>query len=357
MIKETFDTTVKRAASRKPIIALILRNLLEEFNGMSIQDILSHNYIEPPRLGEPADPDDDAQYQTRIVGACGETNEDGTVAIYDILLDVKTPQNTWLRVNIEIQNQNERYNLVKRIVYYLSREVSAQKGRGDFVKSNYDALRGACSVWICIHPYAKDRGSVAKISLDLSWLRPEGKTTDPEDAQKIKRLMRGYIVNLPRPDVASDPDDWLNTLSVLFGHEISLETKGSFLKAQGIVKDPELTEDMNKMTTLDEIYRKEIREEERAKAIAEARAEVEAKIRAEAKAEARAEVSAEVRAETMNEARAESEADRKALLTNQVRNLTQKGFDAHWIANTLCASLTEVREILAANPTTSSATA
>ncbi len=184
MIKENFDTVVKRTASRKPVLALLLSRLLEEFQGLSIQDILSKHYIEPPRLGEPADPADDVEYETRIVGACSETNEDGTVAVYDILFDARTPQGDWLRINVEIQNKMESYDLAKRIVYYLSREVSSQKGRGDFVKSNYDALRGACSVWICIHPYAKDRGSVAKIGLDLSWLRPEGKTTDPVDAQK-----------------------------------------------------------------------------------------------------------------------------------------------------------------------------
>ncbi len=357
-MRETFDTVVKRTASRKPILALLLSRLLDEFQGLSIQDILSKHYIEPPRLGEPADPADDAEYDTRIVGACSETNEDGTVAIYDILFDARTPQGDWLRINIEIQNKMESYDLVKRIIYYLSREVSSQKGRNDFVKSNYDALRGACSVWICIHPYSEERDSIAKIGLDLSWIRPEGKVTDPADKQKINRLLRAYIVNLPKPDAKSDPKDWLNTLSILFGHEIPIETKEKFLKTQGIVKDSELTEDMHKMTTLDELYREELAQRLTQRLTQQLTQQLTQRITQQVTEKVTQQVTEKVtqqvtereRAKAAAEAQSQVEETRKECFAETVRHLAQRGYDSDWIVKNLGGNTEDIRKILAAQP-------
>ena len=73
---------------------------------------------------------------------------------YDIRFSVfRGEEQIKFLINIEAQKSSDEnklgYQLDNRIIYYLSRMVSAQK-EVEFVKSNYNDLKHVRSIWICI---------------------------------------------------------------------------------------------------------------------------------------------------------------------------------------------------------------
>lgn len=54
-------------------------------------------------------------------------------------------------INIEIQkNSPEKYQLLNRAIFYVSRMVSSQKER-DFDKQNFDDMKRVFSIWLCMN--------------------------------------------------------------------------------------------------------------------------------------------------------------------------------------------------------------
>ncbi len=96
--KAQYDARVKRILAQKNILAHILVKTVGEFKGMKPEDVVT--YIE----GEP---------------------KVGIVTV-----------------------EPDKYKLLNRAIFYVSRLVSSQKER-DFVNTNYDDIKQVFSIWIC----------------------------------------------------------------------------------------------------------------------------------------------------------------------------------------------------------------
>lgn len=157
--KAQYDTCAKRLIGQKMILAHILVKTVDEFKGLSPEDVV--NYIEgEPQIGiVPVNPgmtntyDEDDVSGERIKGLNTEDSEinEGMIR-FDIIFYVRMREGrAQIIINVEIQkNQPGNYKLLNRSIYYVSRMVSSQKDR-DFVKSNYDDMKRVFSIWICLN--------------------------------------------------------------------------------------------------------------------------------------------------------------------------------------------------------------
>ncbi len=88
-------------------------------------------------------------------------------------------------INIEAQRTSDfkklGYHLENRIVFYLARLISSQKGI-NFVKSEYDNIKKVYSIWICMDA-ADDEDSISSISLKSECLF--GKQCDFTELDKM----------------------------------------------------------------------------------------------------------------------------------------------------------------------------
>lgn len=155
--KAQYDTCAKALLSHKIILAHILKETIEEFNGMDPDEIIPLIEGEPyiskipveagmtnRRLENP---------QKKIIGSNTENTvlEEGTI-YFDIIFYVRMRNGiSQMIINIEAQKSSEPgYCVVNRAIYYTSRIISSQKER-DFVKSNYDNIVRTYSIWICFN--------------------------------------------------------------------------------------------------------------------------------------------------------------------------------------------------------------
>ena len=156
--KAQYDARVKRILAQKNILAHILVKTVDEFKGMKPEDVVT--YIEgEPKVGiVPVEPGltnvekTDATGQ-RIVGLNTENAEinEGLVR-FDIIFYVRMKNGlSQIIVNVEAQkDEPNKYKLLNRAIFYVSRLVSSQKER-DFVNTNYDDIKQVFSIWICMN--------------------------------------------------------------------------------------------------------------------------------------------------------------------------------------------------------------
>lgn len=130
----------------------------------------------------------------RISGSNTEDNIPGEGKIfYDIRFSAyhKMTKMKFL-INIEAQKSSDPnklgYHLENRMVFYLSRMVSAQK-QTEFYNSDYDDLKNVRSIWICMDS-SKDEGSIEEISLNRKTVFGNKDNTYNLD------LMKGIVINI-----------------------------------------------------------------------------------------------------------------------------------------------------------------
>ncbi|WP_197028009.1 hypothetical protein, partial [Butyrivibrio sp. WCE2006] len=135
---------------------------LEEFSDSDINDIIAN--IDEPKVSkvrmEPGHTNTEIFNQElikteKIIKESEEDNVPGEGKIfYDIRFSVYTEKELLkVLINIEAQKSTKPsklgYHLDNRIIYYMSRMISAQK-EVEFAKSNYDSLKPIRSIWICM---------------------------------------------------------------------------------------------------------------------------------------------------------------------------------------------------------------
>lgn len=90
---------------------------------------------------------------TGIIGFNTENSEiqEGVVR-FDIVFYVKTKSGkAQISINVEAQkSEPDKYDIINRGIFYVSRLISSQKGR-DFVKSNYNDIKSVHSIWLCMN--------------------------------------------------------------------------------------------------------------------------------------------------------------------------------------------------------------
>ena len=152
-----YDERAKRLLGQKSILAHILVKTVDEFMGMNPKDVISYIEGEPFINTIPVEPgltnivvEKDGQ---RVVGFNSENQElhEGTIR-FDIIFYVRMKDGlSQIIVNVEAQkDEPEKYEILNRAIFYVSRMISSQKGR-DFVKSNYNDIKRVYSIWICMN--------------------------------------------------------------------------------------------------------------------------------------------------------------------------------------------------------------
>ena len=174
-----YDESAKRLLGQKSILAQILVRTVDEFKGMNPRYVetliegepyISRISLEPgltnqevmkaavelkaageakQNLGRKVK----AKSGQRITGLNTENQEhaEGLVR-FDIVFYVRMKDGlSQIIINVEAQkDEPQRYGILNRAVFYVSRLISSQKER-DFVKSNYNDIKTVYSIWVCMN--------------------------------------------------------------------------------------------------------------------------------------------------------------------------------------------------------------
>lgn len=159
--KAQYDEYAKRLIAQKIILAHILVRTVDEFKGMTPEDVVSHIEGEPQIGIVPVDPGMTNTPQSSVPDTSGhhlaglntehsEINE-GMIR-FDIIFYVRMKDGlAQIIINVEIQKDAPtKYKLLNRAIFYVSRMISSQKER-DFDNQNYDDMKRVFSIWLCMN--------------------------------------------------------------------------------------------------------------------------------------------------------------------------------------------------------------
>ncbi len=282
-IIEQYDAACKELLSQKVILAWIMKECMTEYKNCSVDEIM-RDYIESdPQVSKIAVDGERSEWLPLIRGG---SMEDASVSegrvTYDIRFTGIVPA-TGRRLWIDVEPQNDfwpGYSLLKRGTYYLARMMSSQRGR-EFVGSDYDKLKKAYTVWICMNPPKKWRHRIKYY---------EVRDRDNGDLEMFGfqdyDLMTQVVICL------GDPRDTkavgvLRLLSALLTNVYEPEMKRQILEYEfGITMTDAMRKGIKSMCNLGEgLFNKA-----KAEAMVALRDVVKAEVKAEAKAEAKIEV-------------------------------------------------------------------
>ena len=252
-----YDEHAKNIAGQKFIIANILAKSVEAFRGMKPKDIIP--YIEgEPYIGkvpvEPgltnADRDENGQ---RIVGFNTENQEihEGLVR-FDVICYVRLPSSedgegplSQIIINLEMQKDQPReYQILNRAVFYVSRQISAQKER-DFTGSHYDDIKSVYSIWICMNMEENSMSHIHLTKEDMMGSQPWRGGLD-----LFHIVMIGIGKDLPGQEENYELHRFLGTI---FSQKLAVEEKLHIMKTEyDISEEEDFRKDVNEMCNLGE---------------------------------------------------------------------------------------------------------
>ena len=170
-----YDESAKRLLGQKSILAQILVRTVDEFKGMNPR------YVETLIEGEPyisriplepglTNPEAmRAKSGQRITGLNTENQEhaEGLVR-FDIVFYVRMKDGlSQIIINVEAQkDEPQRYGILNRAVFYVSRLISSQKER-DFENTEYDDIKRVYSIWVCMNMEENSLSHIHLIKDDL----------------------------------------------------------------------------------------------------------------------------------------------------------------------------------------------
>lgn len=246
---ETYDTLARALLADRQILAWILRYTVAEFRDMSMSDIAACIGEDIVVGNTPVEPG------LTNLGRVRETRtEDNVPGEGTIFFDIRFsayPQKAGVKllINMEAQKSSTlgdlHYHLENRIVFYLSRMISAQKNT-EFWHSDYDGLKKVRSIWICMNR-KKDGDSIEEIHLVRNTVF--GRQEDPHTLD----LLQGVIINIrigENQDASSCA--LISMLEVLFSQRSVAEKKNILEKEYGIVMTVELEGRLNTMCNFSE---------------------------------------------------------------------------------------------------------
>ena len=226
--KAKLDEVAKKLVKHKIILAEILKECVEEFRDYDIPFIENRCIVGDVHMDEVSVDQDTEDADSSIVGSDTEDNshKEGLVR-YDLVFDAcvpKTGEIIRLIINVEIQvDMNPGYPLITRVIYYLARLISRQKGTV-FTKSDYGKIRKVYSIWICPDPSKENRNSIAEYGFTQQ--KVIGKVDEPvENYDK----MRGIIISL-NDDGMDNRTDIIRLLSTLLSTTETVERRKQILE-------------------------------------------------------------------------------------------------------------------------------
>ncbi len=199
--KTRYDKNVKEILADIQVLARIVKHTVAEVDKLSISEIMSCIDRGSIRIGAvPMEPgltntERIDSYQTE-----DSLPNEGYVT-YDIRFMMAVASAALeIIINIEAQRTSDfkklGYHLENRIVFYLARLISSQKGI-NFVKSEYDNIKKVYSIWICMDA-ADDEDSISSISLKSECLF--GKQCDFTELDK----MCGMVIRIRNNENAAE---------------------------------------------------------------------------------------------------------------------------------------------------------
>ena len=199
--KTGYDKNVKEILADIQVLARIVKHTVAEADDLSISEIMSCIDCGSIRIGTvPMNPgltnaERIDSYQTE-----DSIPNEGYVT-YDIRFMMAVASAALeIIINIEAQRTSDfkklGYHIENRIVFYLARLISSQKGI-NFVKSEYDNIKKVYSIWICMDA-ADDEDSISSISLKSECLF--GKQCDFAELDK----MCGMVIRIRNNENAAE---------------------------------------------------------------------------------------------------------------------------------------------------------
>lgn len=258
-VDATYDEYVKELLANKQILSRILKYTMEEFADEALEDIqtnigeieIGNVYVDPGLTNT-----------KKVTLSASEDHIAGEGEIrFDIRFVAYTTQKECYKIlmNIEAQrstnNSKLGYHLENRMVYYMSRMISAQK-ETEFYHSDYDSLKKICSIWICMDG-KETEDTIEEVRLKKRILHGIG--TDMQFD-----LLRGIVIRL-RNDrgIEESKNILIRMLEDLFTQE-KAEIKKNHLKHKyGMIMDIEMEGQVKQMCNVSQWVKEMGRKEER----------------------------------------------------------------------------------------------
>ncbi len=244
-----YDEKAKRLLGNKTILAHILVNIVDEFQGMAPEDVVPFIEGEPFISAVPVEPgltNVVGKNGQRITGMNAEHTEIGEGLVrFDIICYVRMKDGiSQMIVNVEAQKDTPSgYRLMNRAVYYVSRMISSQKER-DFVKMNYDDIKKVFSIWICMNMKESSMDYVHLVSDRVLGSHPWEGGLD---------LLNIVMVGIAEPLTDQDGKGYElhRLLGALLSVELSAAEKFKIMEEEYNIKiDDRMREDVSEMCNL-----------------------------------------------------------------------------------------------------------
>ena len=151
-----YDAAAKCLLGEKVILAHILIRTIDEFKGMTADEVVL--LIEgEPYIGqvpvEPGATNRKIEYgSTRITGMTENAEMNEGTTFFDIIFYVRMRNGrSKIIINVEAQRKEpDKYRIINRAIFYVGRMISSQKER-EFTGMNYDDIEPVYSIWICMN--------------------------------------------------------------------------------------------------------------------------------------------------------------------------------------------------------------
>ena len=188
-----YDESAKRLLGQKSILAQILVRTVDEFKGMNPRYVETLIEGEPYISRIPLEPGltnqevmkaeaetigkakqntvgkEKLKFGERIIGLNTENQEhaEGLVR-FDIVFYVRMKDGlSQIIINVEAQkDEPQRYGILNRAVFYVSRLISSQKER-DFENTEYDDIKRVYSIWVCMNMEENSLSHIHLVKDDL----------------------------------------------------------------------------------------------------------------------------------------------------------------------------------------------
>ena len=263
-----YDEKAKKLLGHKIILAYILVNTIEEFQGMNPKEVVNYIEGEPYISTVPLDPGmtntkerkegsiKETETPEQVSGLNTENSEinEGMIR-FDIIFYVRMKEGlTQIIINIEAQKEEPgEYKILNRAIFYICRIVSSQKGR-DFVNSEYDNMKRVYSIWICMN--------MKEHSLSHIHLKEEqiiGSHKWKGDVGLLNIIMIGIAKNLPEKE---EKYKLHRLLSALLSSNLEVKDKLDIIKKEyDIPLENDIRKDVKEMCNLSQGIREEAFEE------------------------------------------------------------------------------------------------
>lgn len=270
--KARYDAAVKEALADKQVLARIMKYSLDEFKDDSVEDIIELISDDIDIAEVPVDPgltnsgkviSDDIEILdgpaslrlTNLGKVTKESEEDNVLGEGMIRYDIRftaIKEQIRLKVLINVEGQKSTdpgklgYHIDNRIIYYLSRMISAQKNV-EFFNTDYDNIKPVRSIWICMDA-KDDEDSVNRIEFRQNTLY--GKDVDVLNINKVQAIIIRLRKNC---DAEESKNALIAMLETLFGNQDSQSKCKSLEEKYGFVIKDETTRRINTMCNLSDV--------------------------------------------------------------------------------------------------------